>query len=63
MQEKRLIRPRSGRVLAGVCQGLAQYFGIDVVWVRVAFLLTLTPGGVPGLLLYFIFWMVMPSEA
>lgn len=30
MKEKKLVRPRADRKIAGVCAGLAQYFGIDV---------------------------------
>ena len=34
---KRLVRPREGRLLAGVCVGLAGYFGVDVNLVRLGF--------------------------
>lgn len=56
------MRPQEGRMIAGVCAGLAKYFGIPATVVRIAFLLTLLPGGVPGLLLYVLLWIVMPSE-
>lgn len=57
-----LRRSRSDRVLAGVCGGLGAFFGIDTIWFRIAFLIALIPGGVPGLLAYFICWVVIPSE-
>jgi phage shock protein C len=57
-----LRRSRSNRIFAGVCGGLGQFFGISAFWFRLAFLLSLIPGGVPGLLLYLLFWLVMPAE-
>jgi phage shock protein C len=58
----RLIRPRAGRMIAGVCQGLANNYGWDVTWVRViTVLLTIFGGGI-GLLAYIVFWIVMPEE-
>ena len=57
-----LRRSRSHRMIAGVCGGLAEFFGISTFWVRLAFLITLIPGGVPGLLLYLILWLVIPKE-
>jgi phage shock protein C len=57
-----LRRSRSNRMIAGVCGGLADFFGIGSFWIRLAFVLALLPGGVPGILAYFIFWIVMPSE-
>ncbi len=56
-----LRRSRSDRMIAGVCGGLGQFFGISSFWFRVAFLIALIPGGVPGLLLYIIMWVIMPS--
>lgn len=58
----RLIRPRQGRMVAGVCQGLANAYLWDVTWVRViTVLLTLFGGGL-GLVAYIVFWIVMPEE-
>ncbi|MEP0804584.1 MAG: PspC domain-containing protein [Chloroflexota bacterium] len=61
-QKKALRRSRSNRVLAGVCGGLAEFFGISSFWFRLAMLIALIPGGVPGILIYLILWMVIPSE-
>jgi phage shock protein C len=58
----RLIRPRTGRMIAGVCQGLANSYAWDVVWVRVITVLLAVFGGGSGLLAYVIFWVVMPEE-
>jgi phage shock protein PspC (stress-responsive transcriptional regulator) len=61
-QKKALRRSRSNRVLAGVCGGLAEFFGISSFWFRLAMIIALIPGGVPGILIYLILWMVIPSE-
>jgi phage shock protein C len=49
-------------MIAGVCGGLGEFFGINPFWFRLAFLLALIPGGVPGLLPYLILWIVIPKE-
>jgi|SRR5689334_1254818 phage shock protein C len=59
---KRLVRPREGRKVAGVCLGVAEYFDLDPTLVRVVWLITaLIPAGV-GLIGYIIAWIVMPEE-
>ena len=58
---KRLYRTREGRVVAGVCTGIAAYFGIDPTLVRLAFALLTIFGGA-GILIYLIAWIVMPEE-
>ncbi len=62
INEHRLRRSRSDRMIAGVCGGLGRFFGVSSFWFRVAFLIALIPGGVPGLLLYLIMWVIIPSE-
>jgi len=59
---KRLIRSKTDRKIAGVAGGLANYFGIDPVLVRLVFALACIPGGFPGVLAYIIAWIVMPLE-
>jgi phage shock protein C len=58
---KRLVRPRTGRAIAGVCAGCAEYFDIDVTVVRLVWLLVGIMTGV-GLLSYPIAWIVIPEE-
>ncbi len=60
-QGNRLVRPRSGRRIAGVCLGLAQHFGWNVTLLRIAWLLLFLFAGVGGLL-YLILWIVIPNE-
>ena len=58
---KRLLRLRDGRMAAGVCAGLAAYFGVDVNLVRLGFgVLTVFYG--LGLLVYLIAWAILPAE-
>lgn len=56
-----LVRPRDGRIVAGVCAGLARRFGWNVTAVRVIAVLSIV---LPGsqLLIYAICWAVIPSE-
>ncbi len=58
--EKRLYRSRRDRSLAGVCGGIAEYFGWDPTLVRIAWVLLTLLGG-SGILLYLIMWVVMPE--
>lgn len=57
-----LRRSRSNRVIAGVCGGLEEFFGLDAFWFRLGFLIALLPGGVPGIVIYVIMWLIVPSE-
>jgi len=59
---KRLYRSETNRQIAGVCGGIAEYFGIDVSLVRLAFLLATVLGG-PGIMLYIVMWVVVPEES
>ena len=58
----KLRRSRKSRVIAGVCGGLGEFFGISAFWFRLAFLIALLPGGIPGLLIYFLCWIIIPGE-
>jgi phage shock protein C len=59
---KVLRRSRQNRIIGGVCGGLSEFFGIQAIWFRLAFLLALLPGGIPGLLIYVICWIVIPND-
>jgi phage shock protein C len=61
-QNKVLRRSRNNRVLAGVCGGLAEFFGISSFWFRLGMLIAFIPGGVPGVLLYLILWVIIPNK-
>jgi phage shock protein C len=63
VSRKRLVRPRVGRKIAGVCLGVAEYFDVDVTLVRLLWLLlTLLPMPGSGLLAYVVGWILIPSE-
>lgn len=55
-----LRRSMRNRVVAGVCGGLEEFFGISAFWFRLAFLLALIPGGIPGILVYLLCWIIIP---
>ncbi len=57
-----LVRPRDGRVLGGVCAGLARRLGLGAWTTRLLFVLVLMV--IPGsqILVYPVLWILMPSE-
>lgn len=57
---KRLVRPRAGRKIAGVCLGFAEYFDLDVSLIRVVWLVCILCG--VGVLAYGVAWIVIPEE-
>ncbi|MEO3755089.1 PspC domain-containing protein [Streptomyces sp. B6B3] len=59
---RKLYRSAEGRWLGGVARGLAGHLALPVSWVRIAFLFLLTANGL-GILLYGIFWFVVPLGA
>ena len=58
---KKLYRSRTNRMLAGVCGGLADYFGVDPTIVRILMVLFALAGG-PGLILYIILMLIIPES-
>ena len=62
MADKRLIRLKKGRMIAGVALAIANYFKIDVTIVRLIWVFLLLPGGLPGIIPYVICWIIIPEE-
>ncbi|MCA9940739.1 MAG: PspC domain-containing protein [Anaerolineales bacterium] len=60
MNEKRLVRSQDNRMVAGVAAGIAEYLDTDPTLIRLLFVIMTLAGG-PGLLAYFILWLVMPE--
>lgn len=60
--KKKLIRPRKGKMIAGVCLAFANYFNVDVTIVRLFWVFLLLPGGLPGIIPYLLCAIVIPSE-
>ena len=58
---KRLLRSRNNRVIAGVCAVLADYFNIDIALMRVLFVVATICGSF-GFWMYVILWIVVPEE-
>ena len=59
--QKKLIRPRANRKLGGVCAAFANYFEVDVMIIRLIWLVAVIFGGT-GLVAYLIAWIVIPEE-
>jgi phage shock protein PspC (stress-responsive transcriptional regulator) len=59
-ERKRLVRSTNDRKIAGVCAGVADYFELDPVLVRVLWALAVLCAGT-GFLLYIILWIVVPE--
>jgi phage shock protein C len=57
--DRRLQRSRDEKIIGGVCGGLAEYFNVDPVLVRVILAVITLMGGA-GILLYLILWAVVP---
>lgn len=60
MKTKKLYRSRKDSVLGGVCGGLAEYFGIDSIIMRLLFLILLFSGF--GVIIYIIAWIFVPQR-
>ena len=59
---RRLVRSRTG-MIAGVCKGMAQYFGWSVQDVRIAYVVvSVLSAAFPGILVYLVLWVLMPLE-
>ncbi len=59
--EKKLYRSRRQRMIAGVCGGIAEYFDIDVTWVRLLLAISVFFGGI-GIVLYILGIIVIPED-
>lgn len=59
---KKLYRSKTDRMLAGVCGGLGKYLGVDPTIVRLVFVLSIFLTFSTSLLLYIVFWLIMPEE-
>jgi phage shock protein PspC (stress-responsive transcriptional regulator) len=57
-----LVRPRKGRVVAGVCAAIADRFGLSRTAVRLAFVVSIVLPG-PQVVVYVLLWILIPSES
>ena len=58
--KRQLVRPRQGKLIAGVCAGLADFYGFNVTLVRLLFVLFGLFG--PGEVAYIIVWVLAPKQ-
>lgn len=59
---KKMERPRTGRLMAGVCAAIANYANIDVTVVRVIYTLLTIFTAFSGIIIYFILVLLIPEE-
>ncbi len=59
---RRLVRPRAGRKIAGVCLAFANHFGLDVTLIRIVWLLAAIFGVPLGIVSYIVAWIIIPEE-
>jgi phage shock protein C len=59
---KILVRPRKGRMAAGICAGIAEYSGLDVTLIRVIVAVVSVITGGAGVLAYLVAWVIIPGE-
>ena len=60
---RRLTRSRD-KMIAGVCAGIAEYFGWDVTLFRVVYVIvSIISAAFPGILVYLVLWVVMPRNS
>lgn len=60
-QQKELYRSTADRKIAGVCGGIAEYFGMDPTFVRAIFIALAIAGGV-GIVAYAVMWIMVPER-
>ncbi|NLO72274.1 MAG: PspC domain-containing protein [Porphyromonadaceae bacterium] len=62
MEKKKKLTRSKDKMIAGVCGGLAEFFGIDVTLARIGYvLLSIISAAFPGLIVYLILIFVMPN--
>jgi phage shock protein PspC (stress-responsive transcriptional regulator) len=58
--KERPLRRSRNRVIAGVCAGVADYYGVEPDFVRLFFMLTTAASVIlPGIVIYLVLWMLM----
>ena len=63
LKGKKLLRSKKNRVIAGVCAGIGEYFGIDSTVIRLIWVvLIIFTGFFPGILAYIIAWIIIPEK-
>ena len=58
---KKLRKSKTDKKICGVCGGIAEYFGIDPIWIRLLWAIMVFVFGT-GVVLYFVFALIMSNE-
>lgn len=61
-EKKKLRRPRTGRMLAGVCAGIANYFVLDPTVIRIVYTLVTIFTAFSGVIIYLLLMLIIPEE-
>ncbi len=61
MTDNNKLRRQNG-IVAGVCGGMGAFLGLNPWLFRLIFLILLIPGGLPGILPYVLFWVIVPRR-
>ena len=62
MEGKKRTRPQNNTLLAGVCAGIANYFGLDPTLIRVAYALLTVFTAFAGVIVYLLLWIIIPED-
>lgn len=62
MSDKKILRPKEGRKISGVCLGVANYFNVDVTIVRILWVLVTLFNIFIGLILYIACAFIIPED-
>jgi phage shock protein PspC (stress-responsive transcriptional regulator) len=60
-EKRKLRRSQDDRIIAGICGGIGEFFGLNPWWFRLGFIIASIPGGVPGIVMYIIAWVIIPK--
>ena len=59
---KKLLRSKKSRIIAGICGGIGEYFGVDPTVIRLLWVLFTFFSAGAGILAYIIAWIIIPEE-
>ena len=62
MEGKKLTRPQSNKMLAGVCAGIANYFNLDPTLIRVIYALLTVFTAFAEIIVYLLLWIIIPED-
>ena len=60
-EKRTLRRSQNDRIIAGICGGIGEFFGLNPWWFRIGFIIASIPGGIPGIVMYTLAWVIIPK--